>query len=167
MNYVILIKNKFQNVFGGWFSTAIVAFLFAGFITYILYIGKGVSVAILLLFAAVLLVRNYLFYKKNALERRFPTGLKKSQSKTVQGIIRESSDNVSEVINRTSKIYSSLINGLSKQEADKLKKCKKKINKLDNSNYIHNYGFVIGNHPELMIEKIKKISKIMDSIFIK
>ena len=43
----------------------------------------------------------------------------------------------------------------------------KKINKLDNSNYIHNYGFVIGNHPELMIEKIKKISKIMDSIFIK
>ena len=120
------------NVIGGWFSTAIVAFLFAGFITYILYIGKGVSVAILLLFAAVLLVRNYLFYKKNALERRFPTGLKKSQSKTVQGIIKESSDNVSEVINRTSKIYSSLINGLSKQEADKLKKCKKKINKLDN-----------------------------------
>lgn len=120
------------NVIGGWFSTAIVAFLFAGFITYILYIGKGVSVAILLLLAAVLLVRNYLSYKKNALERRFPTGLKKSQSKTVQGIIKESSDNVSEVINRTSKIYSSLINGLSKQEADKLKKCKKNINKLDN-----------------------------------
>ena len=66
------------------------------------------------------------------MKRRFPTGLKKSQSKTVQGIIKESSDNVSEVINRTSKIYSSLINGLSKQEADKLKKCKKKINKLDN-----------------------------------
>jgi len=120
------------NVIGGWFSTAIVAFLFAGFITYILYIGKGVSVAILLLLAAVLLVRNYLSYKKNALERRFPTGLKKSQSKTVQGIIKESSDNVSEVINRTSKIYSSLINGLSKHEIDKLKKCKKKINKLDN-----------------------------------
>ena len=120
------------NVIGGWFSTAIVAFLFAGFITYILYIGKGVSVAILLLLAAILLVRNYLSYKKNALERRFPTGLKKSQSKTVQGIIKESSDNVSEVINRTSKIYSSLINGLSKQEADKLKKCKKNINKLDN-----------------------------------
>ena len=120
------------NVIGGWFSTAIVAFLFAGFITYILYIGKGVSVAILLLLVAVLLVRNYLSYKKNALKRRFPTGLKKSQSKTVQGIIKESSDNVSEVINRTSKIYSSLIIGLSKQEADKLKKCKKNINKLDN-----------------------------------
>ncbi len=43
----------------------------------------------------------------------------------------------------------------------------KKINKLDNSNYIHNYGFVIGNHPELMINKIKIISKLMDSIFIK
>ena len=43
----------------------------------------------------------------------------------------------------------------------------KKMNKLDNSNYIHNNGFVIGNHPELMVEKIKKISELMDSIFIK
>jgi Na+/phosphate symporter len=35
-------------------------------------------------------------------------------------------------MNRTSKIYSSLINGLSKHEKEKIKKCKKKINKLDN-----------------------------------
>lgn len=119
------------NVIGGWFSTAIVAFLFAGFITYILYIGKGVSVAVLLLLAAALLIRNYLSYKKKSLERRFPTGLKKSESKTVQGIIKESSDNVSEVMTRTSKIYSSVINGLAKHDMDTLKKSKKKINKLE------------------------------------
>ena len=120
------------NVVGGWFSTAIVAFLFAGFITYILFIGKGVAVAILLLLSGAMLIRNYLLYKKRSLERRFPTGLKKSESKTVQGIIKESSDNVSEVMTRTAKIYSSVINGLAKHESDRLKKCKKKINKLEN-----------------------------------
>ena len=120
------------NVVGGWFSTAIVAFLFAGFITYILFIGKGVAVAILLLLSGAMLIRNYLLYKKRSLERRFPTGLKKSESKTVQGIIKESSDNVSEVMTRTAKIYSSVINGLAKHESDRLKTCKKKINKLEN-----------------------------------
>lgn len=120
------------NVIGGWFSTALVAFLFAGFITYILYIGKGVSVAVLLIISAALLIRNYLSYKKKSLERRFPTGLKKSESKTVQGIIKESSDNVSEVMTRTSKVLSSVINGLAKHDADALKKGKKKINKLEN-----------------------------------
>lgn len=79
-----------------------------------------------------MLIRNYLLYKKRSLERRFPTGLKKSESKTVQGIIKESSDNVSEVMTRTAKIYSSVINGLAKHESDRLKKCKKKINKLEN-----------------------------------
>ena len=120
------------NVIGGWFSTALVAFLFAGLITYILYIGKGVSVAVLLIISAALLIRNYLSYKKKSLERRFPTGLKKSESKTVQGIIKESSDNVSEVMTRTSKVLSSVINGLGKHDADTLKKGKKKINKLEN-----------------------------------
>lgn len=41
----------------------------------------------------------------------------------------------------------------------------KKISKLSNSNYIHNYGFVIGNHPQDMSSKIIKISKIMNSVF--
>lgn len=41
---------------------------------------------------------------------------------------------------------------------------KKKI-KLDNSNYIHDYGFVIGNHPKNLNTKIQKIAKIMDLVF--
>lgn len=41
----------------------------------------------------------------------------------------------------------------------------KKNSKLLNSNYIHKYGFVIGNHPEDMRSKIHDISMIMNSIF--
>lgn len=119
------------NVIGGWFFTAISAFIFAGVITYLIYLGKGAAVAILLLVAAGLLVRNYLSYKKAAAEKLLPAGLKKSESKTVQGIISESSDNISDVMKRTSKIFANVIDGLSRQDAPKLKKSKKRIAKLE------------------------------------
>ena len=119
------------NVIGGWFFTAISAFIFAGVITYLIYLGKGAAVAVLLLVAAGLLVRNYLSYKKAAAEKLLPAGLKKSESKTVQGIISESSDNIADVMKRTSKIYESVISGLAKQDAQKLKKSKKQIAKLE------------------------------------
>jgi len=119
------------NVIGGWFFTAISAFIFAGVITYLMYIGKGAAVAVLLLVAAALLVRNYLAYKKKLDEKQLPVGLKKSESKTVQEIINESSDNIADVMKRASKIYENIIDGLAKQDAPKLKKSKKKITKLE------------------------------------
>ena len=119
------------NVIGGWFFTAISAFIFAGVITYLMYIGKGAAVAVLLLVAAALLVRNYLAYKKKLDEKQLPVGLKKSESKTVQEIINESSDNIADVMKRASKIYENIIDGIAKQDAPKLKKSKKKITKLE------------------------------------
>jgi phosphate/sulfate permease len=119
------------NVIGGWFFTAISAFIFAGVITYLIYLGKGAAVAVLLLVAAGLLIRNYLSYKKAAAEKLIPAGLKKSESKTVQGIISESSDNIADVIRRAAKIYDNVITGLAKQDAQKLKKSKKQISKLE------------------------------------
>lgn len=119
------------NVIGGWFFTAISAFIFAGVITYLIYLGKGAAVAVLLLVAAALLVRNYLSYKKKAAEKLLPAGLKKSESKTVQGIISESSDNIADVMSRASKIFENVITGLAKQDAKKLKKSKKQIAKLE------------------------------------
>ena len=52
------------NVIGGWFLTALTAFSIAGALTYIIYIGRGPAIAILLLLAAGLIVRNYLNHKK-------------------------------------------------------------------------------------------------------
>lgn len=119
------------NVIGGWFFTAISAFIFAGTITYLIYLGKGAAVALLLIVAAALLVRNYLSYKKQAADKLIPAGLKKSESKTVQGIISESSDNIADVMSRASKIFTNVIDGLAKQDAKRLKKSKKQIAKLE------------------------------------
>ena len=41
----------------------------------------------------------------------------------------------------------------------------RKIGKLSNSDYIHDYGFVIGNHPKDMKIKLIKISLIINEVF--
>lgn len=119
------------NVIGGWFFTAFIAFISAGVLTYIIYIGRGPAIAILLLLAIGLLIRNYVFHKRKGIAKLNISGLKKSESKTVQGIITESAHNISNVVSRTRKIYSDVLKGLSKQEEKTLKKSKKGVEKLD------------------------------------
>ena len=119
-----------MNVIGGWFFTAFVAFTAAGTLTYLIYIGRGAMIAVLLLLAILLLVRNYLSHKNKVKLKLSKTGLKKSESKTVQGIIQESAENISNVVSRSNKIYSDMLRGLAKQDTKKLKKSKKGVNKL-------------------------------------
>lgn len=119
------------NVIGGWFFTAFSAFTAAGILTYIIFLGRGAAIAILLLVAIGLLVRNYLSHKRQQEAKTSKSGLKKSESKTVQGIISESANNIVNVITRTNKIYSDTLEGLALQEKKKLKKSKKGVAKLD------------------------------------
>src|SRR5690606_20330628 len=88
-------------------------------------------IAVLLLFAILLLVRNYLSHKNKVKLKLSKTGLKKNESKTVQGIIRESAENISNVVSRTNKIYTDMLRGLAKQDTKKLKKSKKGVTKLN------------------------------------
>ena len=115
------------NVIGGWFFTAFSAFTFAGILTYIIYMGRGAAIAILLLFAAVLVVRNYLSHKKKSNAQSDHTSLKKSASHTVQEIIEESADNVAKSMYRTTRIFNGVADGLSNQDSGALKKMRKRI----------------------------------------
>ncbi len=118
------------NVIGGWFFTAFIAFVVAGTMAYLIFLGGGVAIAVLLILAIALLVRNYLFHKKRSADKAAPKGLKKTASKTVQGIISESTQNIANVFARTQKTYSNVIHGLAKQDEKGLKKCKKGVEKL-------------------------------------
>ena len=123
------------SVIGGWFFTAFIAFVSAGILAYIIYLGEGPAIAILLLLAIGLLVRNYLSHKKKGIAKLDKTGLKKSESSTVQGIIVESAHNISNVVSRTNKIYTDVLHGLAKQDMAKLKKSKKVEELRDNIFY--------------------------------
>ena len=119
------------NVVLGWFLTAMSAFVFAGILTYIIFLGKGASIAVLIMLALGLLIRNYLLHKKKVASKMEPSGLKMSESKTVQGIVTESAENISNAMSRSASIYGSVVKGLTEQKPKTLKKAKKKVNKFD------------------------------------
>lgn len=119
------------NVILGWFLTAMSAFVFAGILTYIIYLGKGAAIAVLIMLALALLVRNYFAHKKAAAAKLQPSGLKKSESKTVQGIVDESAENISNAMYRSARVYNAVVTGLAQQDAKGLKKAKKQVNKFE------------------------------------
>ncbi len=118
------------NVIGGWFFTAFSAFVSAGVLAYLIYLGKGPMIAVLLLIAVILLIRNYISHRKKSNAITSPDELKKAESSTVQGIIEESADNVAKAVSRTNKIYSSIIQGLAVEDESKLKKSRIKVDQL-------------------------------------
>ncbi|WP_372757000.1 inorganic phosphate transporter [Mariniflexile sp.] len=118
------------NVIGGWFFTAIIAFVAAALIAYLLNWNVAVMVPVLLLIAILLLVRNFIAHREKSKEIKAEDSLTKSESSSIQGVIHESANNIASVVKRGNKIYTNAINGLAKQDLALLKKNKRQIVKL-------------------------------------
>jgi phosphate/sulfate permease len=118
------------NVIGGWFFTAISAFVAAAIMALILYYGRGYALTALLLFAIGLIIKNYLSHRKKSQELKAEDSLQKAESSSTQGVIVESAQNIANVIKRGNKIYTSAINGLATHNLKTLKKNNKNIEKL-------------------------------------
>ena len=117
------------NVIAGWFGTALIAFTAAGTIAYLINISE-LMIAVLIFFAILLLVRNYIKGKKVTTNGVIEEGLVEAESSSLQGVIHESAKNISKVTSRSSKIYDNVIKGLSSHDLSELKKNKKQISKL-------------------------------------
>jgi len=120
------------NVIGGWFFTAICAFVAAGTVAYLIDLGGSPMIAVLLLLAVLLLVRNYISHTKKTREVKAEDSLNKAESQSIHGVIEESADNISKALKRVSKINQITINGLINQDLDGLKKAKSTVVKLEN-----------------------------------
>ena len=118
------------NVIGGWFFTAISAFIASSIMAIIIFYGKGYALTGLLIFAVIILIKNYFSHLKATRELKEVDSLKRAESSSIQGVIHESASNISNVVKRGNKIYSSAINGLATQNLKVLKKNKKNIDKL-------------------------------------
>ena len=118
------------NVIGGWFFTAIIAFVAAATIVVLINIHVPSMVGVLLLIAILLLVRNYIAHNKKGKELKAEDRLNKTESSSVQGVIHESAKNIANVVKRGNRIYTNAINGLAKQDLSLLKKNKKQVVKL-------------------------------------
>ncbi len=118
------------NVIGGWFLTAITAFIASGIIVTLIYLGGLQAIAIILFIILLIIGKNYVKHKNDNKDLIGVEGLIKAESNSVKGVIDESTKNVIKVFNRSDKIYRILVNGLSKHDAKELKKGKKNINRL-------------------------------------
>lgn len=118
------------NVIGGWFGTAIGAFVASGIVVFLINWNPMVMTPILLLVTAILLYRNYSSHKKSTNKIIEEDSLTTSDISSVQGVIHESAKNISSVVKRGNKIYTNAIKGLAKQDSSLLKKNKKQVKKL-------------------------------------
>ena len=120
------------NVIGGWFFTAIIAFVAAGTVAWLLNLNLYVMLPILLTLTAIIIIRNYMSHSKKQKSIKEVAKKEKIENQSVQGVILESSDHIANVLKRSSNIYNNMVEGLAKQDLSILKKNKKQVDKLTN-----------------------------------
>ena len=119
------------NVIGGWFMTALVAFVAAAIVAYLINLGGIVMVGVLLLLVFVLIARNSIRHTKRQKEKKEQMYIERAELITINGVIEESSDHIAEVANRVEKLYTSVVADLSSHDLDKLRKTDKHVGKLN------------------------------------
>ena len=119
------------KVIGGWFFTAIVAFVLALIIAYILKVGEVFAFVGLLLMLAIMLYRSSRKHKEKVAIEEQTKILNKEDIGTVNEMITESSAQISKVFKKTSALYSNVIDNLSLHDLPKLKQNKKDQKKLE------------------------------------
>mgnify|MGYP000551360810 CR=1 FL=1 len=96
------------NVIGGWFLTAITAFLAAAIVAYLIS-WDMVMIPVLLALVAFLIGRNTLIHRKKSKEVKKQVHLERAELITINGVIEESSDHIAEVATRVNKLYTNVV----------------------------------------------------------
>lgn len=119
------------NVIGGWFFTAIVAFVLSFIMAYILKIGEVFAFVGLILMLGIILYRSSRKHKAKVKIEAEIKSLRKEDIGTVNEMITESSAQIAKVFRKTSALYSNVVDNLSLQDLAKLKQNKKDQKKVE------------------------------------
>ncbi|MFT5214366.1 MAG: phosphate/sulfate permease [Polaribacter sp.] len=118
------------NVIGGWFLTAITAFLAAAVVAYLIS-WDMVMIPVLLAVVAFLIGRNTLIHRRKTKEEKKQVYIERAELITINGVIEESADHISGVANRVNKLYTNVVNDLANHDLNKLRKTDKHVGKLN------------------------------------
>ncbi|MFY9241562.1 MAG: inorganic phosphate transporter [Polaribacter sp.] len=118
------------NVIGGWFLTALVAFVSAGIVAYLINLHM-VFIPILLVLVALLITKNSIVHRRKALEIKKKIFIERTELITINGVIEESADHISGVASRIDKLYTNVVNDLANHDLNKLRKTDKHVEKLN------------------------------------
>ncbi len=117
------------NVIGGWFFTALSAFLVCGGIVYLIHWGGFTAILVILGIILLLITRNFINHRRENKEIHKGRRLS-SQSDSYNGVIEESVMNIANVIGNTYEIYAATIRGLSNNDLRTLSNAKKNADEL-------------------------------------
>jgi len=118
------------NVIGGWFLTAITAFIAAAVVAYLIRFDM-LMIPVLLVVVALLIGRNTLIHRRKKKEVKKQVSIERSELITINGVIEESADHISEVAARVNKLYTNVVDDLAKHDLNKLRKTDKHVGKLN------------------------------------
>lgn len=119
------------NVIGGWFVTALAAFLSSAIIAYVLFIGEVFAFFAFMIVVAIFFYRSNQIHKKKMKQDEEIKSLRKEDILTIKEMITESSSQISKVLQKTSTLYTNVIDNLGLQDLAKLKENKKTHKKLE------------------------------------
>ena len=145
------------NVIGGWFFTAIAAFIASGVIAYLLYIGEAFAFFAFMMIIAIFFYRSNQMHKKKVKEEEEIKSLKREDIVTINEVINETSDQIANIVNKSNKVYSGVVSGLSLQDLPTLKENKKAVKKLEKQvdELKSNVYYFIKNLDETSVEASK------------
>lgn len=119
------------NVIGGWFSTAIIAFVVSGIFAFLIYIGGSIVVLILLALIAFLLLKSYFNYSKKVKDQNHIKKIERAEISTINDVITESSFHISGVVKNVHILYGAIIKSLIKQDFKGLSNTEKQVKLLN------------------------------------
>ena len=120
------------NVIGGWLLTALIAFTASGIIATILYyLGKS-GLFILVVVVVFVLTKNYFAHKNRRKIEIEEEKLDIVESKSIKGVIFESSKNISNFSRRANKLILKILEGIGSKDLNILKENKDLVKKLKN-----------------------------------
>ncbi len=119
------------NVIGGWFLTAIGAFIGAGIIATLIWFGGIWMVLALAAGVAIMMISSALSHTRKMKKEKSKKRFTRKSILTAKEIMGRTSDNISSVLNGIIKRYGKVLKHLADQDLRKLKRDKKKITILE------------------------------------
>ena len=119
------------NVIGGWLMTALIAFTASGIIVSILYYFEEIGLIVLVILVGYVLTKNYFLHKERRIKEIEEEELEMIESKSIKGVIFESSKNITKFSKRINKLFKKTFEGLASKDIATLKENQTTVSKLD------------------------------------
>ncbi len=119
------------NVIGGWLMTALIAFTASGIIVSILFYFEEIGLIVLVILVGYVLTKNYFLHKERRIKEIEEEELEMIESKSIKGVIFESSKNITKFSKRINKLFLKTFEGLGSKDISTLKENQTTVSKLD------------------------------------